>query len=83
MELDKKVLVLKEGDEKGLLVSLESPSGKMLGIGTIYSVDFRNMIIKICTPVNGAVSKIKVGRIKLDRDGNEKGILFESRQSHE
>jgi len=77
MEIGKKLFVLREGDEKGLLVSLEGPSGKTLGVGTIHSVDFRNMIIKICTPVNGAVSKIKVGQIKLDRERNEKGMLFE------
>jgi len=76
MELGKKLFVLREGDEKGLLVSLESPSGRMLGIGTIHSVDFRNMIIRIRTPVNGTVSKIKVGQIKLDQEGNEKGMLF-------
>jgi len=77
MEKSKKLFVLREGDEKGLLVSLESSQGKMLGVGTIHSVDFRNMIIKICTPVDEAVSKIKVGQIKLDREGNEKGMLFE------
>ncbi len=77
MEMGKRLFVLREGDEKGLLVSLEDSSGKMLGIGTIHSVDFRNRIIKICTPVKGAVSKIKVGQIKLDQEGNEKGLLFE------
>jgi len=77
MKIGKKLLVFREGDEKGLLVSLEDTSGKMLGIGTVHSIDFRSMIIKICTPVEGAVSKIKIGRIKLDSGGNEKGVLFE------
>jgi len=77
MEIGKKLFVLREGDEKGLLVSLESSQGKMLGVGTIHSVDFRNMVIKICTPVEDTVSKIKVGQIKLDQEGNEKGMLFE------
>jgi len=82
MEMGKKILVLREGDEKGLLVSLEGPSGKMLGIGTVHSIDFRNMIIKICTPVDEPVSKIKVGQIKLDSRGNEKGMLFEDSNIH-
>ena len=77
MEIGKKIFLLREGDEKGLLASLEGPSGKMLGVGTVHGVDFRNMTIKICTPVKGAVSRIRVGQIKLDTDGNEKGILFE------
>ena len=77
MKMGKKIIVLQKGDEKGLLVSLEGPSGNMLGIGTIYSVDFRNRIIKIRTPVNKPVSKIKIGRIKLDPEGNEMGVLFE------
>ena len=77
MKIGKKLLVFREGDEKGLLVSLEDTSGKMLGIGTVHSIDFRNRTIKICTPVDEPVSKIKVGQIKLDLRGNEKGMLFE------
>ena len=76
-ELGKRLIVLREGDEKGLLVSLEGPSGKILGVGTIYRIDFKNMLIKICTPVDEPISKIKVGQIKLDLECNEKGILFE------
>jgi len=82
MEIGKKIFVLREGDEKGLLVSLEGPSGKMLGIGTVHSIDFRNMVIKICTPVDEAVSKIKVSRIQLDSGGNEKGLLFQDLNVH-
>lgn len=77
MEMGKKIIALRKGDEKGLLVSLEDPSGKMLGIGTIHNVDFRNRIIKICTPVDKPISKIKIGRIKLDPEGNEKEVLFD------
>jgi len=75
-ETGKRIILLREGDERGLLTSLESISGKMLGIGTIHRIDYENMAIKICTPVNEAVSKIKVGRIKLDSEGNEEGTLF-------
>jgi len=77
-EKGKKIFLLRKGDERGLLVSLEDPSGRMLGIGTIHSIDFRNMIIKISTPVDGAVSKIKIGRIQLDSDGNERRISFQT-----
>jgi len=77
-ELGKKLVVLREGDERGLLVSLEDSSGKILGMGTIYCIDFKNMLIKVCTPVDKPVSKIKVGQIKLDSECNEVGILLET-----
>mgnify|MGYP000067652709 CR=1 FL=1 len=76
-KLNKRLFVLREGDEKGLLVSLEDRFGKMLGIGVIQSVDFRKMNIKICTPVNERVSLIRVSKIQLDSEGNEKRILFQ------
>jgi polynucleotide 5'-hydroxyl-kinase GRC3/NOL9 len=75
-ETGKRILALREGEERGLLVSLESSSGEMLGIGTLHCIDFKNMTIKIRTPVDGQVSKIKVGQIKLDSKGNEEGIIF-------
>ncbi|RJS85604.1 hypothetical protein CW706_00925 [Candidatus Bathyarchaeota archaeon] len=74
-EIGKKIIALQKGNEKGILVSLEDKDGKMLGIGTIESIDFRNEVIKIRTPVNKPVSRIKLGRIRLDSKGNEKEIL--------
>ena len=74
-EIGKKIIALQKGNEKGILVSLEDKDGKMLGIGTIESIDFRNKVIKIRTPVNKPVSRIKLGRIRLDSKGNEKEIL--------
>jgi len=62
-------------EEKGILVALEDARGKVLGIGIIINVDYKKEMIKICTPVNGAVSKIRVGRIKLDREGKEIGLI--------
>jgi len=78
MKIGKRLIPLREGNERGLLVSLEDSTGKMLGTGTIHSIDFKNMIIKISTPVEKAVSKIRIGRIKLDSEGNEEEILFQS-----
>jgi len=74
-EIGKKIIALQKGNEKGILVSLEDKDGKVLGIGTIESIDFRNKVIKIRTPVNKPVSRIKLGRIRLDSKGNEKEIL--------
>ena len=75
-EIGKKIIALQKGDEKGILVSLEDRNEKMLGIGTIESIDFRNGVVKVRTPVDKPVSKIKVGRIRLDPEGNEKEVFF-------
>jgi len=77
-ELGKKAVSLHEGEEEGILVAMENADGKVLGIGTIHSVDYEKRTIRICTPVQEAVSKIRVGRIKLDREGNEIGWMLES-----
>jgi len=65
------ISLLKEGDEQGLLVALEDAHGKFLGIGTICDIDFEKEVIRIYTPVNNAVAKVRIGRIKLDKEGNE------------
>ncbi len=69
--LDKKMRVLHEGDEKDLLVALCNHSGKFLGIGTISGIDFKRGFVKIFTPVEETISAIQVGQIKLDQEGRE------------
>ncbi len=77
-ELGKKAVSFNEGEEEGILVALENAHRNVLGIGTIHSVDYEKRTIRICTPVQEAVSRIKVGRIKLDREGNEIGWMLEA-----
>jgi len=64
-----------QGEMEGLLIALEDAHGKVLGIGTIHSLDRMRGAIRICTPVEGVVSKIRLGRIRLDREGNEIGSI--------
>jgi len=66
---------LREGDEEGLLVGLQNGSGRFLGIGTICNIDPYKRFIRVYTPVEEPVSKIKIGRIILDRAGNEVGLI--------
>ncbi|MBS7653986.1 MAG: Clp1/GlmU family protein [Candidatus Bathyarchaeia archaeon] len=77
-EFKKPIKILREGDEKGLLVSLEDNEGRFLGIGTIYSVDYDRSVLKVYTNVNGPVSRVHVGRIRLDEKGNEVEVIVKS-----
>ncbi|MCX8171714.1 MAG: Clp1/GlmU family protein, partial [Candidatus Bathyarchaeota archaeon] len=65
------IKIMHEGDEKGLLVSLEDNEGRFLGIGVINSIDYGRGVLKIYTNVNGAVSRVCVGQIRLDEKGSE------------
>jgi polynucleotide 5'-hydroxyl-kinase GRC3/NOL9 len=70
----KKVLVMREGDEDGLLVSLQNIDGNFAGIGILHGIDYRRKTMKVYTPVKGKISAISVGQIKLDRSCRELGI---------
>ena len=70
----KKVLVMREGDEEGLLVSLQDERGKFSGIGILNAIDYERKTMKVYTPAKGKVSLISVGQIKLDKDCGELGI---------
>jgi polynucleotide 5'-hydroxyl-kinase GRC3/NOL9 len=77
-ELSKHVLWLRWGDEEGLLVALEDGNGKVLGLGTIGTIDFDKGTIALNTSVEESVSKILVGQIRLDAEGHEIGLVFEN-----
>jgi polynucleotide 5'-hydroxyl-kinase GRC3/NOL9 len=72
--LGKKVKILKKGEEEGLLVSLQNAEGKFLGIGVLSGIDYERRTIKVYTPVNGDISIISIGQIKLDKKGREMGL---------
>ena len=77
-ETGKRIILLQKGDERGLLASLEDSAGRMLGIGMIQDIDFKTRSVKMYTPVSGEVSRIKIGWIRLDSEGNERGLLLEA-----
>ncbi len=75
---DEGVFGLPQGDLEGILVALEDAQGRVLGIGTVHDVDHRRGAIRINTPVEEAVSKIRLGQIRLDGEGHEIGPVSES-----
>lgn len=72
--IKKRIKVFREGEESGLLVSLRDINGRFLGIGILQGIDYRRRAIKIYTPVNKGIHTIRIGQVKLDREGKELGI---------
>jgi polynucleotide 5'-kinase involved in rRNA processing len=72
--LGKRVKVIKEGDEEGLLVGLKNEHDNFLGIGILDGVDYKRRLLKIYTPVNQLVSFLYIGQIKLDKNCKEIGL---------
>jgi polynucleotide 5'-hydroxyl-kinase GRC3/NOL9 len=69
--LNRKVKIVWEGDEKGLLVAVSDKDGRFLGIGIIEEMDYERQVLKVCTNVKKGITSIKVGQIKLDKSGKE------------
>jgi len=69
----KKVKIVWEGDEEGLLVALHNTDESFLGIGVLQEIDYEHRVLKVYTRVKSGVSSIHVGQIKLDRTGKELG----------
>jgi len=73
-ELGKKVKLIQEGDEQGLLVGLHTEKEKFLGIGVLNKIDYRRHAIQVYTPVTANVASVHVGQVKLDKQGKEIGL---------
>ena len=69
--LNRKVKIVWEGDEKGLLVAANDRDGHFLGIGIIDEMDYERRVLKVYTNVKKGVASINVGQIKLDKSGRE------------
>jgi len=72
--LNKRVKVVREGDEEGLLVALHDASEDFLGIGVLEAIDYERKVVKVYTPVGANIASLHVGRIKLDKKGREIGL---------
>lgn len=73
-ELDKKVKLIREGDEQGLLVGLHDEEEKFLGIGVLNRIDYERRILLVYTPVTTNITSIHVGQVKLEKQGKEIGV---------
>ncbi|MGD9130807.1 MAG: Clp1/GlmU family protein [Candidatus Bathyarchaeota archaeon] len=71
---EKKVKLIREGDEEGLLVGMEDEETQFLGIGILDGVDYKRRTLKIYTPVSEKVSTLCFGQIKLDKNCREIGL---------
>jgi len=72
--IKKRIKILQEGEEAGLLVSLKDVNGKFLGIGVLQGIDYKRRAIKIFTPVKKGIHTVRIGQVKLDKEGKEIGI---------
>jgi polynucleotide 5'-hydroxyl-kinase GRC3/NOL9 len=70
----KRVKVIREGDEEGLLVGLKDEEDNFLGIGILHEVDYKRRVLKVYTPVSEKVSMLCFGQIKLDKNCREIGL---------
>ncbi|HDN05914.1 MAG TPA: hypothetical protein ENF90_02820, partial [Candidatus Bathyarchaeota archaeon] len=67
----KKIIVVRKGEEQGLLLALYDGKRKFLGIGILREIDYRRKTMKIYTPVSDKVSTVSVGKVKLDKNLKE------------
>lgn len=70
----KNIYIVKDGDEKGLLVSLLNEHRYFLCLGIVHKIDYKNGIIKLITFCNNNISIVQFGQIKIDTSGKELGI---------
>jgi polynucleotide 5'-hydroxyl-kinase GRC3/NOL9 len=69
--MNKKVMVVRKGEEEGLLMALHGPERKFLGIGILHEIDYFRKTLKILTPVSGEISIVTLGEVKLDKNLKE------------
>jgi polynucleotide 5'-hydroxyl-kinase GRC3/NOL9 len=74
----KKVIVVRKGEEEGLLRGLYNAHRKFLGIGLVKEVEYLRKTIKILTPVSGDIAVAVLGKVKLDKNMKEVPALEES-----
>lgn len=67
----KKVVVIRKGEEQGLLMALHDIERNFLGIGVLREIDYRRKVMKVYTPVSKNISVVAIGRVKLDKNLRE------------
>jgi polynucleotide 5'-hydroxyl-kinase GRC3/NOL9 len=70
----KRVKVIFEGDEEGLLVGLKDEEDNFLGIGVLHEVDYKRKTLKVYTPVSKKPHLICFGQMKLNKNFREIGL---------
>ena len=70
----KRVQVIHEGDEEGLLVGLKDEEANFLGIGILREVDYKRKTLKVYTSVSKKPHMLCFGQIKLNKNFREIGL---------
>ncbi len=70
------VIVVNPDHLKNLLIGIYDKSLNFLGLGIITDYDLSNRILKVFTRVEGEISAIAFGHIKLDANGKEIEYLY-------
>jgi len=70
--VNKTIKILREGEERGLIVGLYDSLGEFLGIGVVQEIDYKRNYIKVLSQAEGNIAMIKLGRIKLNDKFSEK-----------
>lgn len=67
----KKLVIIRKGEEEGLLTALYSSDRRFLGIGVLQEIDYLRRTLKILTPVSAEISIVTMGKVKLDKNLKE------------
>jgi polynucleotide 5'-kinase involved in rRNA processing len=70
-------VVIRKGEEEGLLVGLYRNDKKFLGIGVLREIDYSRKTLKVFTPVSEGISIVASGRVKLDKNLKETPAFVE------
>jgi polynucleotide 5'-kinase involved in rRNA processing len=70
----KRIKVIFDGEEQGLLVGLKDGENRFLGIGILQGVDYKRRLLKIYTPVTEKVHSLCFGQIRLNKNCKEIGL---------
>jgi len=73
----KKVVVIREGEEQGLLTALYDSEMQFLGIGVLREINYKRRTVQIYTAISKDISIIATGRVKLDKNLREIPFLEE------
>lgn len=76
----KKIVVIRKGEEEGLLTALYNAERKFLGIGVVQEIDYLRKTLKFLSPVSENITTVVIGRVKLDK--NMKEILPFGEENH-
>jgi len=86
--VEKRVEIIRKGQEEGALAALYSGDRRFLGIGVLQEVDYVRKALKILTPVSKEIATVVVGKVRLDKnlreipqssDEGQQGLTFTQR----